>query len=71
MSDKSDKGKQPAREISQDKWAMDLAESGGLEINGSSMEQPVEAGSSSKYASLAPVGQPLYVSVSPLVVFSY
>ncbi|KAF5988762.1 hypothetical protein FCOIX_299 [Fusarium coicis] len=59
MSDKSDKGKQPAREISQDKWAMDLAKSGGLEINGSSMEQPVEAGSSSKYASLAPVGQPL------------
>ncbi|KAF5583207.1 hypothetical protein FPANT_8239 [Fusarium pseudoanthophilum] len=58
MSDKSDKGKQPAREKSQDKWAMDLAKSGGLEIKGSSMEQPVEAGSSSN-ASLVPMGQPL------------
>ncbi|KAF5724147.1 hypothetical protein FMUND_1131 [Fusarium mundagurra] len=59
MSDKSDKGKQPAREKSRDKWAMDLAKSGGLEIKGSSMEQPVEAGSSSKNASFAPIGQPL------------
>ncbi|KAF5573002.1 hypothetical protein FPCIR_14128, partial [Fusarium pseudocircinatum] len=59
MSDKSDKGKQPAREKSQDKWAVDLVKSGGLEIKGPSMEQPVEAGSSSKNASLAPIGQPL------------
>ncbi|KAF5564456.1 hypothetical protein FNAPI_2164 [Fusarium napiforme] len=60
MSDKSDKGKLPTREKSQDKWAMDLAKPGGLEIKGSSMEQPVEAGSSSNNASLAPVGQPLF-----------
>ncbi|KAG5807130.1 hypothetical protein H9Q74_000379 [Fusarium xylarioides] len=59
MSDKSDKGKQPARVKSRDKWAMDLAKSGGLEVKGSSQEQPFEAGSSSKNVSLAPVGQPL------------
>ncbi|PNP75273.1 hypothetical protein FNYG_11416 [Fusarium nygamai] len=58
MSDKSDKGKQPAREEALGKWAMDLAKSGGLEMKDSSMEQPVEAGSSSKNASLAPVCQP-------------
>ncbi|KAF4441627.1 hypothetical protein FACUT_2570 [Fusarium acutatum] len=59
MSGKPDKGKQPSREEARDKWAVDLAKSGGLETEGLSKEQPVEAGSSSKNASVPPVGQPL------------
>lgn len=71
MSDKPDKGKQPSKEQARDKWAADLAESGGLEIKNSNQEQPVEASSSSKNASVKPMGQPLYVSVSHLVELSY
>ncbi|KAF4501613.1 hypothetical protein FAGAP_2177 [Fusarium agapanthi] len=77
MSDKPDKGKQPSREEARDKWAKDLVKSGGLELKDSSKDQPVEAGSSSKNASVPPVGQPLpdigraknasMVTVSPLL----
>ncbi|CVL10827.1 hypothetical protein FPRO06_08090 [Fusarium proliferatum] len=77
MSDKPDKGKQPSKEQARDKWAADLAKSGGLEFKGSSQEQPVEASSSSKKASVKPMGQPFpdagcsknanLVTVSPLL----
>ncbi|KAI1025780.1 hypothetical protein LB503_006643 [Fusarium chuoi] len=58
MSDKPDKGRQPSKEQARDKWAADLAKSGGLEIKGASQEQPVEASSSSKNASVKPMVQP-------------
>ncbi|KAF5619472.1 hypothetical protein F52700_11755 [Fusarium sp. NRRL 52700] len=58
MSDKPNKGKQPARKDARDKWAMDLAKAGGLETGASSKEQPVKASSSSKSASVTPVGRP-------------
>ncbi|KAF5701063.1 hypothetical protein FGLOB1_10405 [Fusarium globosum] len=77
MSDKPDKGKQPSKEQARDKWAADLAKSGGLEIKGPSQEQLVEASSSSKNASVKPMGQPFpdagcsknanLVTVSPLL----
>lgn len=69
--DKPDKGKQPSKEQARDKWAADLAKSGGLEIKGSPQEQPTEASSSSKNASVKPMVQPLYVTVSLLVTLSY
>ncbi|KAF5685792.1 hypothetical protein FCIRC_3281 [Fusarium circinatum] len=59
MSDKSGKCKQPSREEAQDKWEKHPVNSGGLESKASSKEQPVEAGSSSKNASVPSVGQPL------------
>ncbi|EXM23501.1 hypothetical protein V3481_011678 [Fusarium oxysporum f. sp. vasinfectum] len=72
MSNNHDNGKQPSkRESRRDKWAMNLAKSDRLEIKGPSEEQLVEANSSSKNASLTVMGQPLYVSVSSLVLFAY
>lgn len=50
---------------------MNLVKSDRLEIKGPSEEQLVEANSSSKNASLTVMGQPLYVSISSLVLFSY
>ncbi|KAF4952564.1 hypothetical protein FGADI_6635 [Fusarium gaditjirri] len=65
MSNNHDNGKKPSKgEARRDKWAMDLAMSGALEIKGSSEEQPVEDNSSSQNVSPVAMDQSLPVSVS-------